>query len=334
MAVNVMSQIFAAVKAHDKVTGGADPHQARQGLDELGTSIKDLASHTKVTRVAVEVASKAIQGFQAGVKFFSDTATGGVGAAFALSTAITEVFTGPLKSVQQFASSIAPYVQAANPGVMLQFQIALLDTQAVVGGLLTPAMQGLTIYVRALGDSLAKLTPVLQPLFNAIGQFIANAAGRMGPLVEQLAPWVELFVDGLTRLVNWFSKYTGAFVGFVTGLMKALNGLLGITSSRYDKDATSKGAAVRSVGVSSVEQFAKDQFAKSTQGIMGYGKGEKPVELSADEINEKIGNGVKFVEVIAKAVKDIRDWVVKKQQQVDKADKVARTVSPLYDLLT
>lgn len=296
-----MSQIFQAVKgaagAYAKGSETANPKEAKKELDNLWESIKKIP-------VVGKAASTAFDGLTKAAGIATGAVTSGFGAMAAGALALNSQLAAPLEAIQQFGDQISGLVRLANPGAFQQFQIAMMDAWAVLGGQLTPVLQGLTILGRAVGDNLAKLTPVVQPLFDKLGQGIANIAAGVGPVVEALAPPLELFIDLLGQLTDWFSRGIGLWQGIVSEVVKTINSLFGLTSKRFKPDADSQGAAVRGVSVSSVEQFSQDVFRRNAQMAFGTGQGKKPEEHLPD-IAASVNEGKAIVASIRDNIREI-----------------------------
>jgi hypothetical protein len=295
-----INQIFDAIKggagAYLQGSETSNPKEARKELDNLWESIKRLP-------VVGKVAATAFDGLSKATSVATGAITSGLGALTAGAQALTQSLSAPLAAIQSFGNEIGGLVRLANPGAFHQFQIAMQDAWAVLGGQLTPVLQGLTILGRAVGDNLAKLTPVVQPLFDKIGQGIANIAEGVGPIIEGLAPLVEVFIDVMVELTDWFTKGVALWQGIVAEVLETINSLFGLTSKRFNKDADDRGAAVRGVGVSSVEQFGQDVFKRSVQNAFGTGQGKKPEE-HIPEIAAAVNEGKQLV-------RDLKDYVGK-----------------------
>jgi hypothetical protein len=298
---STMGSIFDAVKgaagAYGRGSETSNPKEARKELDNLWESIKKLP-------VVGKAAATAFDGLSKAASIATGAVTSGLGLMGAAALKVTDQMAAPLAAIQSFGDQIGSLVRLANPGVWQQFQVAMLDAWAVLGGQLTPVLQGLTILGRAVGDNLAKLTPVVQPLFDKLGQGIANIAAGVGPVVEGLAPLVEVFIDVMGQLTEWFSRSIGVWQGIVSEVLKTINSMFGLTSKRFKPDADSNGAAVRGVSVSSTEQFSQDVFRRNAQMAFGTGQGKKP-EDHLPEIAASINEGKAIVAAIRDNIREI-----------------------------
>lgn len=240
-----------------------------------------------------------VQNLAVGLGQLSKSATGALGAVTGLASSLTGGLLGPLEAVTGMVDTIGKLVGLFNPGIVTQFQLALNDTMAVLGAMLIPVLQGATDYVRTFGDGLAKLMPVLQPLFDTIGQFITNYAVGLIPIIEASAPFIQLFADTLAELLKILSRGVAFLQGVVAELIDTLAALFGLDSSRFKADATSRGFAARQTKVTGVEQFARDVFASTAKNIYArQGGGKKPEQL-LEEIKGAMEAGRELVRTIS-----------------------------------
>lgn len=235
-----------------------------------------------------------------------------------LATSITGGLLSPLETVRQLVGTIGNLVGLFNPGIVTRFQLVLNDTLAVIGAGLVPVMQGLTIYVRTFGNVLAGLLPVLQPLFNAIGQYIANYGHGVVEIFQAAAPLIQVFADGMAVLLGHLSKGIAFLQGVVAELITMIAELFGL-QSRFNANAKSEGFAARRTSVSSVEQFAADLFASTARNVYARQTpdAKKPEALLA-EIKEAIVKGRELVKKIAGHVEELASFFLKKKEQADK----------------
>jgi hypothetical protein len=177
-------------------------------------------------------------------------------------------------------------------------------------------MQGVTVYVRTFGDALAGLLPVIQPLFDAVGQFVANYAQGLVPILQAAAPFIELFTDSLVTLMGELSKGIAFIQGFVAELITTLAALFGLEHSRFRAGASSSGFAARQTHVSGVKEFADAVFAANAKNIYARQGGGKAPGQDVAEIREAIINGrVKF-DKLADDVNAIANWFRRRAEEI------------------
>lgn len=246
----------------------------------------------------------------------SKIAMAGLGPIGAILGSLTGALTAPIDAIKEMADAIIQLVGLANPGAVQQFTLALNDAMAVLGAALTPALEGMTIAMRAIGDLLAAMMPIFQPLFNQIGQSIANWAVGVRAIWQAASPLIELFVDGLVVALKAVSVGVAFFQGALSGLVEniarvvsAIAGLFGVKlGGKFNPDASSQGAAVRQFKSSSVDQFSKDLFAKQLSVLSKGGQGKTP-EAHLEDISKAIAEGQKLAKQTAEYLEKIYNWI-------------------------
>jgi hypothetical protein len=237
------------------------------------------------------------------------------------------LLTAPINAVKGFASALTPFVEKANPGAIWHLTRAMDNFMAVIGQGVTPIVQGITIYVEKMGSAMAKLMPVLQPVFDEIGQFFANMAMGGSQLVKALAPFIELLSDVLVDAIQEASRVIAFFQGVLIELLNTLASAFGLKSVRMSTNAEAKGAAVYQPSVSGVEEFARKQFEQSLMGInQNRGQGKKPEDFLQDIAN-KIDSGRRLVEEIRNFVRDIAKWFVENQGRIEKGANAGKDIA-------
>ncbi len=281
----------------------AQTKDATHASDSLHKEIGEQTTRSKAALPNFGALGKVISS----IASVSKIATVGLGAIGAVVSGITGALTAPLDAIQAIADVIMNLVQLANPGVMVEFMLAMTDAMAVLGHGMTPIMQGLTIAARAWGDSMAKLMPVMEPLFNELGQAIADQAGAWGLMIEVFAPLIQMFVDVAVPAIRAMSTGFAFLNGVMLEVIKTILDLVGLDTSRYNKGASSQGAAIRQFKTSGVEQFSKDLFQKQLAMLSKGDNGKKPEEHLAD-ISGALEKGRALVASIAGNVQFIWDY--------------------------
>lgn len=119
---------------------------------------------------------------------------------------------------------VTNFVRLANPGAVLRFNLALADTQAVIGRALTPLLNQLTTVLRGVGNAIAGLDGGGQKLIASIvaGTIGLVAFGGAMLLVQTIATGGILPV--ITALVGAFGG--AAFVmGSVGGVVEEIGAI-------------------------------------------------------------------------------------------------------------
>ena len=254
-------------------------------------------------------------------------ATLGLGPVGAILTGITAGLMAPIDMIKQLADMVVNFVGLVNPGAVEQFTLAMNDAMAVMGGMLTPIMQGLTIYVRAFGDALAKLSPILQPIFDVLAAEFVRAALVVGKMVEAFAPFIELLVDTLVPIMDDATKSMAFLGGVLAEVVKTIAELFGLKSNRLKPDASAQGAAIRKFSTQSTEGFSRALFEKQLAMMSKGGQGKDPL-LHIPDIAAAIREGQEVVKSIAGFVRNIWNWFERQKQAVDTfREESAETVS-------
>jgi hypothetical protein len=225
-----------------------------------------------------------------------------VGALNEMGQVITSGLLAPMNAVKGLADAIGPLVAKANPAVIWHFTRALDNFQAIIGQQLTPVMQGVTIWLEKMGDTMAGFTPVLQPLFDQIGQSLSDLAVILRECMIAVAPFVEVLADGLTKALKEITAMMVRQGAMWIAIVKEIARALGFESSRFDRNRKAKGAAAYTPEVSGVEDFARKQFQQSLMGVFAArGQGKKPEEHLPD-IATSIAAAVRIIDDIKKDV--------------------------------
>jgi hypothetical protein len=113
-------------------------------------------------------------------------------------------FQGTLNAIQQ---GVVGFVQKANPGAVMRFQLAVDDLQAVIGRAMVPTLNRLTQTVRTIANAFAGLSANGQTLIASV------AAGTVGLVAFGAAALlVQTVMTG--GLLPIFSAVAGALGGF------------------------------------------------------------------------------------------------------------------------
>lgn len=330
MVAGVMSnlgtgRIANAGTALSSLTNNIQKLGDKGGSGKVGAALGALGAGKQLASNAMGAMGGVMKGMGkaiGGVVSIASMAAGPIGMVGAALGGVMGPLTGVVDSIKGLFDSITSFVSLANPGAIIQFTFAMNDLMAVIGGMLTPVMQGLTIYARAAGDSFAKLAPVLQPLFDKFGQWLADSVMMTQGFIEAFAPLLQIAIDGVIPMLEHMAKAMAFLNGILIEVLNTISEMLGL-SSRFDPNAEGKGAARRQTSVQSVEGFANAAFAKSIQGIFAGGQGKNP-ESQRDDIKKAIEEGREIVREIRTSVKEVADWV---------RDPRVRIVKALTDVL-
>lgn len=181
------------------------------------------------------------------------------------------------------ADGVANYVQAFSPATAGRYQRAWADLTASIGQMLMPVLNAATAVVRWFGDTIAGLTPIVQPLIN-------GALSLLGPYFKEIGNVVREFISNGVIMFQAWAPLIDAFglirinLQIVTAGMKALaemmktvnRGLAGILGVKIPGfDGSSVGKAFVNVQQQSVSSML-DDIRKRAYGLGGGGKENLP----------------------------------------------------------
>jgi hypothetical protein len=230
-----------------------------------------------------------------------------LGSISSLTEALTNLLMAPLNNIKSLATTIAPLIAAFNPAIVTRFGLALHDTNAVLGSVLIPILEGSTTFVRKFGDTLAGFGPVISPLTEKIGQFIANFGTSFTSMLHAAAPVVQALGDGIGWLLDKITIGIGMFSGAVTELINQIMSLVGATS-RFDPNARSTGFGTRNVRVGSVEQVANEAFASSARNSFNRESGIKSPEEASEALRKAFDQGRTAMADLTGVLREIYVW--------------------------
>jgi hypothetical protein len=268
----------------------------------LGDALFDLAGRTASGN------STALDAVSNGLDRLAKAAGTAMESVSRLTESLVKLLVAPLDHVKGLANVIGPLVAAFNPGVVQQFALALHDTSAVVGSMLLPVMQGLTVYTRKFGDTLAGMIPVIAPLTEKIGQFIADFGTGFTKVIAAAAPVVQVLSDALGWLLDKLTIGIGLFAGAVTELLNLLTSALGLTS-RFNPDAQSTGFGTRQTRVESVQQASDDVFASSARNIYSRDSGVKSPQQASEELAKSFEQGRQAIRDLTTKLTEAKEWL-------------------------
>jgi phage-related protein len=167
---------------------------------------------------------------------------GGANALTAGLQAVTKewkTFVGELTGgIGQARNLVGQFVGAFNPASLELFDRAVNDLYGSIGEILTPVMAGLTEVVRFAADTVAGLTPVLQPLirdvlgaarpvFEAMGGALRQALTAAAPVVELLGTTLTTLLTAAQPIYQAYYDILGSVAELVaTGLQGSLEALM------------------------------------------------------------------------------------------------------------
>ena len=122
-------------------------------------------------------------------------------------TGIIQTAITPLRGIQD---AIAPFINALNPALMEQLNLAFNDLMAVVGRALVPIVGALIPVVRLLGDALVPVSAALMPVFESLAKVLMNLASAVIPVmtgvIQAMIPHIQAFADQVVQMSGRFGN--------------------------------------------------------------------------------------------------------------------------------
>lgn len=193
---------------------------------------------------------------------------------------ILKPLAGNLKGILE---SLVSFSARANPVVYEQLQIALEDTQAVVGGRFLPVMELVRDSVRAFGDVLADVLPTSEQVAEAVQGF-RDTMAEWGPNLRQalhdLKPLFDTGLLGSLRTLSTVMRGVAIGVSFLTQSLAGLLHFLGLPIWQTSPtEGGSVGAAARRATIQGAEGY---QNRAIEQAFMMPGQQVSPAVRTAD----------------------------------------------------
>lgn len=294
-ADRVPGALKAAMDAFNRVWNPTFWDRAAEAVSKFGHAIAGLSR-------AVSLPGMLGAGVSAAVRAPSQIAAG----------ALAPV-TAPISAIGQVGNALGQLTAKANPSTFIRFNLALEDSQAVLGRALTPAMEGVTELMRALGDAIAtneesfkmlgeamkKVFQALKPVIEAVVTVAAKIAENLAPVLEFLADVIGNVVGTIGKVLKWLddqaTKSTAKRMEYVADIMEKIGDskfaaelrgkIFDMTNEKDKPQRSSVGAAVRSTSMISGEDIGRRIFQAAFMG--GAGKEDKQV-VAIDQVKAAI----------------------------------------------
>lgn len=241
------------------------------------------------------------------------SAAGGMAAGAAALAAAPVAF---LEMVQGLAGKIGSFVDAVNPGIMVQLDMATRDLTAVIGTALAPIMQAIVPIIKDLASALlpvarlvaetfGRIIESLQPAIDAITEIFFVAAATLMPIVEMVGDIFTTIAPIFTALAAVAKAIWLAFGTLVTALVGIMRDLFGFNVGDVLKDfaegvqvAMNNLIAVLVRGIASLLKFFGMTSALSN--LTKFFKGLAAPKASAEGIAAAQNAQVKSIESVGR----------------------------------
>lgn len=240
-------------------------------------------------------------------------AAGGMAAGAAALAAAPVAF---LEMVQGLAGKIGSFVDAVNPGIMVQLDMATRDLTAVIGTALAPIMQAIVPIIkdlasaflpvaRAVADAFGSIIQSLGPAIDAITEIFFIAAATWMPIIEMIGDIFTTIAPIFTALAAVAKAIWLAFGTLVTALVGIMRDLFGFNVGDVLKDfaegvqvAMNNLIAVLVRGIASLLKFFG--FTSALSNLTKFFKGLAAPKASAEGIAAAQNAQVKSIESVGR----------------------------------
>ena len=240
-------------------------------------------------------------------------AAGGMAAGAAALAAAPVAF---LEMVQGLAGRIGSFVDAVNPGIMVQLDMATRDLTAVIGTALAPIMQAIVPIIkdfasallpvaRLVAETFGRIIESLQPAIDAITEIFFIAAATLMPIVEMVGDIFTTIAPIFTALAAVAKAIWLAFGSLVTALVGIMRDLFGFNVGDVLKDfaegvqvAMNNLIAVLVRGIASLLKFFG--FTSALSNLTKFFKGLAAPKASAEGIAAAQNAQVKSIESVGR----------------------------------
>jgi hypothetical protein len=218
--------------------------------------------------------------------------------------------------VQGLAGKIGSFVDAVNPGIMVQLDMATRDLTAVIGTALAPIMQAIVPIIKDLASALlpvarlvaetfGRIIESLQPAIDAITEIFFIAAATLMPIVEMVGDIFTTIAPIFTALAAVAKAIWLAFGTLVTALVGIMRDLFGFNVGDVLKDfaegvqvAMNNLVAVLVRGIASLMKFFG--FTSALSNLTKFFKGLAAPKASAEGIAAAQNAQVKSIESVGR----------------------------------
>ncbi len=209
----VAGQAAGAAGASVRFAGGSGTAVSRAAADAFNQALKDLEPQASAATLAIGAMGKAASGLQ----------QLGLLASFSLHRLHT--------ALEGFARHIGRFVELANPALVQRFNIVFQDFMGVMGRILVPLLQNVTLLFQKLADNIFALGAPAKSLIGllfgmAVGMAITAASIiAVNLAVQALNIAIAASTGGLAAIFQVIGAAAGLLVGTGTGLLFAVGTL-------------------------------------------------------------------------------------------------------------
>lgn len=190
-------------------------------MAKLGGAVGALAlvAGAKTLAVGGMVAGGAVKGAVAVGGAVGGAAKGVLDGTLGAIAGVAGAFTGIIGIASKF-------VEALNPAIMEQLNLAFSDLFAVVGRLFVPVMAAVIPIVRTFADAMVPVVQGLMPVFGILAEALMNLAGPIigifSGVLLTLTPIFEQFAKGLSEIAATIGNSLGPIIDAILPVLMVL----------------------------------------------------------------------------------------------------------------
>lgn len=198
---------------------------------------------------------------------------------------------------------------AASPVALQRYELALADTQAVLGRIFVPLLEHMGDAMRLVGDVLASVLPSTAEMRDATEPF-RDALKDLKAIFTDLAPAIKIAIKGMLVIQKALWKIAMTVGLFQIRAAAAVAKATGALPANKQGLKSSVGASGRRVDFVGLEEYAKQVYKAAAAG------GTQSVE---EKMSQDIG-------IIAEVIQRIADYIGAGKKAADTAKGVASQV--------
>jgi len=244
-------------------------------------------------------------------------------------SSVTDIFSDPIKVIPQMIGQLRPFIEAFNPAVILEFDMAMRSVYAIMGESLVPVVRAASSVVRQFAAYLKPLmeilTPILEEMANSVGGFLKEMMPELAKFAKELGPVLKLYLASLKEQMRAQMKATQSQLSWwqwLTGAKAekkkddnepppAPISAYGAATNPSFKSAADLGKelTLASFSASGVKESAAEKLAREARDLQAQAVGIAQAQLEALKRIGGLAPGVNRGEGINKKIIEAgKDW--------------------------
>ena len=244
-------------------------------------------------------------------------------------SSVADIFSDPIKVIPQMIGQLRPFIEAFNPSVILEFDMAMRSVYAIMGESLVPVVRAASSVVRQFAAYLKPLmeilTPILEEMANSVGGFLKEMMPELAKFAKELGPVLKLYLASLKEQMraqmkatqsqlSWWQWLTGAKAEKKKGDNEpppAPISAYGAATNPTFKSAADLGKelTLASFSASGVKESAAEKLAREARDLQAQAVGIAQAQLEALKRIGALKPGVQFGENLNEKIRMAgKDW--------------------------